>query len=62
MMADVLSRFGWDYAESEDSSGDKFVYWEGEGEPPKWASWVTSCECIEAVYKSFLEALSGEGK
>lgn len=54
MMADILATFGWDYAESEDGSGDKFVYWEGDGEMPDWANGFTSCECLDEVYKAFI--------
>ncbi|KKN40498.1 hypothetical protein LCGC14_0732870 [marine sediment metagenome] len=59
MMADILATFGWDYAETEDPacSGDKFVYWEGDGDMPEWANGFSSCECLENVYKAFIASL-----
>lgn len=60
MMVYILANFGWDYAESEDGTGDKFVYWEGDGDMPEWASWCSSCECLDDVYKSYIASLSTE--
>ena len=54
---EILTIFGWDIAESEDGSGDIFAYWDHEnGEPPKWATWATSCECVESLIESFKES------
>lgn len=56
--------FGWEYAESEDDSGDKFLYWDYSQlhkDPPKWAS---SCECAHDIFSSLWDSInlkSGHG-
>ena len=57
-MNQQLEGFGWDYAESSDGTGDMFMYWDHtSGDPPKWADWITSCECIEDVFASFWNSI-----
>ncbi len=56
MLAAGLEALGWDYAEGGDSEDDgaMFAYWDhAQGDPPEWASWASSCECIYDVWRSY---------
>ena len=54
VLAEGIESFGWDYAESSDDTGDMFMYWDNQnGDPPKWADWITSCECIEDIFRAY---------
>jgi len=57
MLAAGLEAFGWDYAEggASDDDGAMFAYWDFpiQGPPPAWASWASSCECIEDIWRSY---------
>jgi len=60
MLAAGLDAFGWDYAEggSPSDEGAMFAYWDHvQGAPPTWASWASSCECIEDIWQSYWEFL-----
>ena len=55
---EIVTSFGWEYTESEDGTGDKFAYWDVlQGEMPSWANGLTSCECVEDVFRLFVEGV-----
>lgn len=58
ILAEGLDNYGWDYAESSDDSGDKFMYWDHTNDNyPKWAEWISSCECIEDIFAAFWDSI-----
>ena len=59
IIAEGLDSFCWDYAESDDGTGDMFMYADHTIEPPKWAADnMTSCECIEDVFSWLWDSVS----
>ena len=58
----LLESLGWDYAESSDGTGDMFMYWEDAAKDmPEWCpDGATSCECLEDVWRWYIESESGQ--
>ena len=56
-MVEILESLGWDYAESSDGTGDMFLYWDHTKDMPAWCpDAITSCECLDDVWKWYLES------
>lgn len=62
IIAEGLESMGWDYAESSDGTGDKFMYWSDPTKNmPKWCPQnTTSCECIEDVFSWLWDSLNAK--
>lgn len=63
-IAEGIEFLGWDYAESSDGTGDKFLYWNNiQQDMPKWCpNSATSCECIEDVFSWLWDSLNAKPK
>ena len=61
VVAEGMEIFGWEYAATDDGSGDMFFYWEPpdyKTRMPAWAYWATSCECATSIYESYWDSIN----
>jgi len=62
ILAEGIEGFGWDYVESSDGTGDKFMYWnDPKQDMPNWCPRnTTSCECIEDVFSWLWDSINAK--
>lgn len=59
ILAEGLGSDCWDYAESDDGTGDMFMYADHTIDPPSWCSEnMTSCECIEDIFSWLWDSIN----